>query len=67
VKFDYNWNKFANVLYIEAPVGVGFSYSTNPSGSDYDCTDDTAADDNLHALETFFEAYVLLECCVSVH
>lgn len=24
---DYSWNKEANMLYIESPVGVGYSYS----------------------------------------
>ena len=55
VKFDYNWNKQANMLYLEAPVGVGFSYSTEQA--DYKCTDDTTAIDNLHSVEAFYEKF----------
>jgi carboxypeptidase C (cathepsin A) len=56
--FEHSWSKLANTLYIEAPVGVGFSYSSaaNPS-TDYQCTDDTAALDNLGALKDFFTKF----------
>jgi carboxypeptidase C (cathepsin A) len=50
---QYRWSSIANVLYLEAPVGVGFSYSDNPS-VDYKCTDDTTANDNLAAVQLFF-------------
>merc|ERR1719272_447665 len=55
VKFDYNWNKQANMLYLEAPVGVGFSYSTDQA--DYKCTDDTTAIDNLLSIEAFYKGF----------
>ena len=48
--------QLANTLYIEAPVGVGFSYST-AGASDYNCTDDTTAADNLAALHSFYEKF----------
>jgi carboxypeptidase C (cathepsin A) len=53
---DYRWNLVANTLYLESPVGVGFSYSSNPS-VDYKCTDDTTANDNLLAVEAFFAKF----------
>ena len=51
-----SWAKVANMIYIEAPVGVGFSYSDLPS-VDYKQNDDISSQDNLHAVETFFRSY----------
>lgn len=47
-KNDYSWNKEANVLYLESPVGVGYSYSYY--ADDHDYTDLGSSVDNLYAL-----------------
>ncbi|KAL5006080.1 hypothetical protein ScPMuIL_017238 [Solemya velum] len=54
---DYNpqsWNKIANVLFLEAPAGVGFSYSDDKN---YTTDDDQVARDNYLALKDFFSKY----------
>lgn len=51
---DYSWNKVANVLFLESPAGVGFSYSN--SLLNYH-TDDTTARENYLALKSFMEKF----------
>lgn len=50
----YRWNSMVNMLYIEAPVGVGFSYSSN---EDYRLNDDRTASENLAAVEAFYSMF----------
>lgn len=47
----FSWNKIANVLYLESPAGVGYSYSDDKK---YATDDDQVADDNYRALQNFF-------------
>jgi carboxypeptidase C (cathepsin A) len=49
----FSWNRFANVLYIESPGGVGFS-----QGNPDDTFNDTrTAQDNLLALKEFVKTF----------
>ncbi|XP_030621513.1 lysosomal protective protein isoform X2 [Chanos chanos] len=48
---EFSWNKIANVLYLESPAGVGYSYSDDKQ---YATNDDQVADDNYRALQSFF-------------
>lgn len=50
----YAWNKAANVLYLEAPAGVGFSYSDD---KDYNTGDSEVANANYAALKNFFKKF----------
>jgi len=50
----YRWNRIVNMLYIESPVGVGFSYSTI---EDYKCDDDRTATENRAAVEYFYSIF----------
>ncbi|KAK3144909.1 hypothetical protein QOZ80_4AG0319560 [Eleusine coracana subsp. coracana] len=56
VRNEYSWNKEANMLYLESPAGVGFSYSTDPSfyGG---VGDSMTARDNLKFLQGWFNKF----------
>lgn len=51
----YAWNKIANMVFLEQPVGVGFSYSNNKD--DYKIGDEQAAKDNLATILVFFDKF----------
>ncbi|XP_072374729.1 lysosomal protective protein-like isoform X2 [Scyliorhinus torazame] len=51
---EYSWNKVANVLYLESPAGVGFSYSDDKV---YTTNDDEVAENNYLALQDFFSKF----------
>jgi carboxypeptidase C (cathepsin A) len=53
-KNDFAWSKYANVLYIESPAGVGFSTDSVPPQT---WTDNMTAAANYAFLEKFFAAY----------
>ncbi|CAJ2645234.1 serine carboxypeptidase-like 45 [Trifolium pratense] len=56
VKNRYSWNRVANMLYLESPVGVGFSFSANIS--DYFLvTDERTAMDALVFLQGWFTRF----------
>uniref|UniRef100_J3LXD7 Carboxypeptidase n=1 Tax=Oryza brachyantha TaxID=4533 RepID=J3LXD7_ORYBR len=56
VRNEYSWNKEANMMYLESPAGVGFSYSTDPSfyGG---VGDSRTARDNLRFLQGWFAKF----------
>ena len=50
----YSWNKAANVIYLESPAGVGFSYTDEPMPV-YD--DEISARDNYLAVLKWYELF----------
>jgi serine carboxypeptidase-like clade 2 len=52
---EFAWNKFANIIYLEAPAFVGFSYSDNATDAYTD--DDKTAQDNYQFLLNWFKAF----------
>lgn len=50
----FSWNKIANILYLESPAGVGYSYSDDKN---YATDDDQVAADNYQALQSFFAKF----------
>ncbi|GLT37867.1 hypothetical protein SLA2020_121530 [Shorea laevis] len=53
VNNEYSWNREANMLYLETPIGVGFSYSTDSSSYE-PVSDKITARDNLVFLKNWF-------------
>ena len=51
----YAWNKIANMVFLEQPVGVGFSYSDVED--DYKIGDDQAAKDNLATIQGLIQKF----------
>jgi carboxypeptidase C (cathepsin A) len=49
------WNKNANMVFLEQPVGVGFSYSEN--SADYKIDDEQASIDNLETILSFLDRF----------
>jgi len=49
----YRWNKIANMIFIEQPAGVGFSYTTQ----DMSYNDEQSANDNADFLEGWLAMY----------
>ncbi|XP_065850140.1 serine carboxypeptidase II-2-like [Euphorbia lathyris] len=52
----YSWNKVANILFLDSPVGVGFSYSNNSSDL-LDNGDKKTGRDSLTFLLNWFERF----------
>lgn len=50
----FAWNQVANMVYLEAPAGVGFSYADNRN---YTTDDDQVANDNHLAMRAFFKKF----------
>ncbi len=51
---EYSWNKAENVLYIESPGDVGYSYIDSGFDDDIKVDDDIVAKNNLNAILNFF-------------
>ena len=48
----YSWNKEANVLWLDQPAGVGFSY-----GQENDATEEMVSEDAYYFLQSFFQSH----------
>jgi len=51
----YSWNSFANLLYVDQPVGTGFSYTEDQD--DYVTSEDQVSNDMYTFLQKWFDRY----------
>ncbi|KAL9258189.1 Serine carboxypeptidase-like 45-like protein [Drosera capensis] len=56
VKNEHSWNREANMLYLETPVGVGFSYAADTTAYS-SVSDEITARDNLLFLQRWFDKF----------
>jgi len=54
VRNEYSWNSNANIMWVDQPSGVGYSYGDKV---DYDSNETEVADDLYAFLQEFFEAH----------
>lgn len=52
---EYAWNTVSNMVFIESPCGVGFSYSDDKD--DYQADDASTAADNYNLIQQFFQRF----------
>lgn len=52
----YAWNTIANMVFIESPAGVGYSYSDDPK-TDYTTGDAQTALDNYNTIQAFLTRF----------
>ena len=54
---NYSWVNEANMIYLESPGDVGFSYIDSKLDYELEINDDIAAEDNFKALQDFFKKF----------
>lgn len=54
---EYTWNKLANILYLESPGNVGFSYIDSYAIQELYIDDEVSAQENFQALQNFFKKF----------
>lgn len=64
---EYAWNRAANMIFVEQPCGVGFSYSSaNDTKADYTYDDDAAAKDFFSLIEGWQDVSAIITPWVAV-